>query len=114
MAQSVVVARRCRARRGSNHWVTGDVVNHTLVQMYGWLPSSVQHLVCSLEGYRLQRARFGHDFGLVLREAEARSAKSAADIVALRDGLFRQFVSDAARVSAFYRGQPSFQSAAEG
>src|SRR6185503_7971824 len=80
--------------------------------MYGYLPSSVQHLVCSLEGYRLQRVRFGRDFDVVLREAEERSEKSAADIVALRDGLFRQFVSDAARASAFYGRQASFQSAA--
>ena len=87
-------------------------MNHTLVRMYGYLPSSVQHLVCSLEGYRLQRVRFGRDFDLVLREAEERSEKSPADIVALRDGLFRQFVSDAARASAFYGRQASFQSAA--
>jgi len=82
--------------------------------MYGAVPAGLQHLICSAEGYRLQRMRFGHDFGALLREVEARSAMSATDVSALRDRLFREFVSDAASGSAFYRGQAAFARAAAG
>jgi phenylacetate-CoA ligase len=81
--------------------------------MYGLLPVGVQHLLCSVEGYRLQRARFGHGFARVLRDAEARDAMSPDDVAVLRDSLFREFVADAASGCAFYRDQPAFRRAAE-
>jgi len=89
-------------------------VNRTLERMYSALPVGLQHLLCSAEGYRLQRKRFGRDFGVVLRDVEARSAMPAADVAGLRDRLFREFVSDAAIGSAFYRGHPAFRPAAAG
>jgi len=89
-------------------------VNHTLERIYCALPASLQHVVCSAEGYRLQRTRFGRAFDRLLREAEARSTMPAADVAALRDQLFQEFVADAAAGSAFYRAQAAFQPAAEG
>jgi phenylacetate-CoA ligase len=89
-------------------------MNHTFERLYGGLPPSVQHLVCSAEGFRLQRARFGRGFTQLLREAEATSGLAAAEIDALRAGLFREFVSDASIGSAFYRTQPAFRAAAAG
>jgi phenylacetate-CoA ligase len=88
-------------------------VNHTLKRIYTALPVGLQHLVCSAEGYRLQRMRFGHNFDCLLRDGEARGAMSSADVATLRDRLFREFVSDAAIGSAFYREQPAYRSAAE-
>lgn len=89
-------------------------MNHTFERLYGALPVSVQHLVCSAEGLRIQWGRFGREFDRLLHDAEARSAMSAADLVRLRDRFFRDFVSDAAAGSTFYRTQPAFRSAAEG
>ena len=88
-------------------------MNQTLTRIYSSLPVGLQHLVCSGEGYRLQRRRFGHDFRCLLRDGEARSAMAPAEVAALRDGLFRDFVSDAAVGSAFYREQPAYRPAAE-
>jgi phenylacetate-CoA ligase len=89
-------------------------VNHTLGRIYSALPVGLQHLICSAEGYRLQHLRFGHDFGGLLRDGEARCAMSSADVATLRDRLFREFVADAASGSAFYREQPAYRAAAEG
>ena len=88
-------------------------VNQTLTRLYGALPVGLQHLACSAEGYRLQRRRFGRDFSALLRDGEARGALSTAELAALRDGLFQEFVSDAAIGSAFYREQPAYRSVAE-
>lgn len=92
----------------------GELANHSLERVYSVLPVTVQHLLCSLEGYRIQRARFGQDFPRLLRDAEARSELSADAVATLRDRLFREFVADAASHSAFYREQPAFRLAAEG
>ena len=94
--------------------MTGETVNQTLERMYNALPVGLQHLICSAEGYRLQRMRFGPDFDPVLRDVEARSTMPAADVAVLRDRGFREFVSDAAAGSAFYRAQSVFQPAAAG
>ena len=88
-------------------------MNKSLTRIYGALPAAVQHLACSAEGYRLQRRRFGHDFRRLLRDAEARSALSTADVIGRRDELFREFVADAAIKSAFYRERPGYRLAAE-
>ena len=88
-------------------------MNHALERFYGALPASVQHVVCSAEGFRLHRARFGRAFDGLLREAEARSGLATAEISTLRDQLFREFVADASIGSSFYRQQPVFRSAAE-
>jgi phenylacetate-CoA ligase len=89
-------------------------MNHTFQRIYGRLPPSIQHLVCSAEGFRVQRARFGRDFNQLLREAEARSALTTAQTGTLRDRLFREFVSDASVGCAFYRAQTAFGPAAAG
>lgn len=88
-------------------------MKHTLERVYSALPAGLQNLICSAEGYRLQRKRFGDDFGRQLRDAEERSAASTADLATLRDRAFREFVWDAAVGSAFYCELPSFQVAAD-
>jgi phenylacetate-CoA ligase len=90
------------------------VINHAFERLYGALPVAVQHLVCSAEGLRIQWERFGREFDRRLDAAEARSALPPADLEAMRDTLFRDFVSDAAAGSTFYRNQPVFQAAAAG
>jgi phenylacetate-CoA ligase len=91
-----------------------NAVNYALERLYETLPVGLQHLVCSAEGFRIQRERFGREFDRLLHAAEARSAMSTADVVTLRDTLFRDFVSDAARNSTFYRTQAALRSAAGG
>jgi phenylacetate-CoA ligase len=89
-------------------------MNHTFERLYGALPVGVQHVVCSAEGLRIQWGRFGREFDRQLLHAETRSSMAAAEVAALRDTLFRDFVSDAAVGSAFYRRQPAFRAAAAG
>lgn len=89
-------------------------VNHGLERVYGALPIGLQHLICSAEGYRLERMRYGAGFGRLLRDAESRNAMSSTDVATLRDRAFREFVADAANGSAFYREHTAFHAAAEG
>ena len=89
-------------------------MNYTLERLYEALPVSLQHLACSAEGLRVKWMRFGGEFDQALRAAETRSAMSADDVVRLRDTLFREFVSDAAANSTYYRNHPAFRSAATG
>jgi phenylacetate-CoA ligase len=89
-------------------------VNLTLERMYSTLPVGLQHLVCSAEGYRLRRMRFGRGFDDLLNDVEARSAMSTADVVTLRDRLFRAFVSDAVTGSTFYREHAAYRSVVRG
>lgn len=89
-------------------------MNYTLERLYSVLPVGLQHLACSAEGLRVKWMRFGGEFDRLLHAAEARSAMSAADVVTLRDALFRDFVSDAALNSTFYRNHSAFRSAAAG
>jgi phenylacetate-CoA ligase len=89
-------------------------MNDTLARVYGVLPAGMQHLLCSAEGLRLQWIRYGRRFNRLLQAAEARCGASMDDVVILRDALFRDFVAEAARGSAFYREQAVFRAAAEG
>ena len=74
------------------------------------LPVGLQHLICSAEGYRLQRRRFSNGFDDLLRDVEIQSAMTHAQAEALRDEAFRAFVSDAATDSTFYREHGAFRS----
>src|SRR5262245_7062422 len=89
-------------------------MSHSLERLYHALPVGAQHLICSAEGLRLQWRRSGRAFNRLLRDGEARDAMSAHELVTLRDTLFRDFVSDAAAGSTFYRNQAAFRPVAEG
>jgi len=82
--------------------------------MYGALPVGLQHLICSAEGYRLQRMRFDNGFDDLLRDVEARSGMTHAQVETLRDESFGAFVSDASTGSTFYREHGAFRAIVEG
>ena len=89
-------------------------MNRNLERIYNVLPVGLQHLVCSAEGYRLQRTRFSHNFAGLLRDVEARSVMAHAELTSLRDDVVDAFVSDAASGSTFYREHPAYGAIVEG
>ena len=66
-----------------------------LERIYGRLPVPLQHLACSVEGWRIEHRRLAGAFDDLLRAAEARSFVSEDEIVAYRDGRVRAFVDHA-------------------
>ena len=89
-------------------------MNQTVMRVYDAVPAAMQHLLCSAEGLRLQWMRYGRRFDRLLQAAEARYGCSPNEILTLRDAMFREFVAEAARGSAFYRSQPLFDAVAQG
>lgn len=71
--------------------------------MYGAAPCAVQHLLCSAEGYRIRRRRYGGVFDDVRRQTQLRSAWSSQAVIRYRDQAFDRFVADALSGSRFYR-----------
>ena len=59
---------------------------------YSVLPVPIQNLICSVEGYRIQRRRFGASFPHVLRHIEERSKCSGAQVREFRDRRLRDYV----------------------
>jgi len=71
--------------------------------LYPRLPIPLQHIACSLEGWRIQRMRFSEPFPTLLREAESRAAWSAEQMQDYRDARLRAFVRHAADTVPYYR-----------
>lgn len=74
-----------------------------LENLYLKLPIRLQHALCSLEGWRLKRTRFGSPFLELLSEAESRTFWSPEQIVAYRDQRVREFVQHCVDTVPFYR-----------
>lgn len=66
-------------------------------------PIRLQNLLCSLEGWRVRRLRYGKSFDELLRRAEERSRWSHDKIVAYRDERLRSFVKHAYDSSRYYQ-----------
>jgi phenylacetate-CoA ligase len=71
--------------------------------IYLKLPIFLQHVACSLEGWRIQRSRFGNSFSTLLHEAENRTFWSVEQIRAYRDQRLRTFIQHAFHTVPFYR-----------
>ena len=71
--------------------------------LYLKLPILVQHVACSLEGWRIQRTRFGDPFPALLQEAESHTFWSARQLRAYRDQRLRTFIQHCVRTVPFYR-----------
>ncbi len=71
--------------------------------LYLRLPIPLQHLACSLEGWRIQRTRYGGDFLELLREYESRTFWPVEQIRIYRDRRLRAFIDHCARTVPFYR-----------
>jgi phenylacetate-CoA ligase len=78
-----------------------------LTRIYDTMPSPVQHALCTIEGYRVHRGRFGRQFDIALREAAHRTWMTTNDLLAYRDQRLDFFVAEAAS-STFYREQRLF------
>ena len=78
---------------------------------YHALPCWAQTLVCSLEGARLARDRYSHDFMELLAACEARTYAGQEEIGAERDRRLREFLHQAVRSTPYYR---EYGSALEG
>ena len=74
-----------------------------LESLYLKLPVPLQHLTCSLEGWRIQRTRFGSSFRNQLEQAENRTFWSEERIRDYRDQRLRDIVQHAVRTVPFYR-----------
>jgi len=74
-----------------------------LQSLYLRLPVFLQHAAVSLEGWHIQRTRYGGQFPALLREAESRTYWSPEQIQALRDRRLRAFIQHAASTVPFYR-----------
>ena len=60
--------------------------------VYGKLPVPLQNVICSAEGHRLERQRYGKGYRNVLADAEQRTWSPAAVAAAYRDARLQAFV----------------------
>jgi phenylacetate-CoA ligase len=66
---------------------------------------SLQHVLCSIQGWRQKQMRYGGDFSRLLREVEARSHWSQEQICAWRDQRLRDFVRHCVQTVPYYQWQ---------
>ena len=71
--------------------------------LYGKLPIPLQHAVCSAEGRRLERQRYGRGYETVLASAKSRASASLDEMSAYRDSRLNAFVRHCARTVPYYR-----------
>ncbi len=71
--------------------------------LYKRLPVFMQNWACSLEGWRIQRSRFGPGFWKTLEEAEQRGTWSHEQIVAYRDRRLCWFIQHCAESVPYYQ-----------
>jgi phenylacetate-CoA ligase len=74
-----------------------------LEAVYRRLPIPLQHVGCSLVGWRTERTRYARDFQRMLKEALARTYWSTEQLAAFRDRRLVDHVAHAAHTSSFYR-----------
>ena len=74
-----------------------------LERLYLRLPTSLQNLGCTLEGFRIQKKRYGTGFRRRLSEAERRSGFFDEQSREFRDDRLRAFVAHCAATVPYYR-----------
>jgi phenylacetate-CoA ligase len=70
--------------------------------LYLKLPIPLQNLVCSVEGWRIQRSRFGSAFDALLQEAESRTLWPVERMQEYRNERLRAFIQHCAASVPFY------------
>jgi len=73
-------------------------------RLYWLLPVSLQHVACSVEGWRVRRLRFNTEFWRLLAEAETRGRWATDEIQRFRDRRLAGFLAHAAERVPYYRG----------
>ena len=71
--------------------------------LYRHLPIGMQNMVCSIEGLRIQRSRFGPSFAQLLREVERRSQGTRDEIRDYRNQRLHNYVQLCGCYVPFYR-----------
>lgn len=71
--------------------------------LYLKLPVALQNALCSLQGWRIQRSRFGPGFHRYLQEVERRSFWAPEQIAEFRDQRLRAFVQHCVNSVPYYR-----------
>ena len=71
--------------------------------VYGRLPVPLQNVICSAEGRRLERQRYGTGYQGVLADAKQRTRCRVAVATAYRDSRLQAFVDHCARTVPYYR-----------
>ena len=75
------------------------------LRIYGKLPVLLQHAACSLEGWRIQRTRYGRRFVTLLEHAAERGFWPEARVEEYRDQRLRLFLRASAGQAPYYRAQ---------
>ncbi len=73
--------------------------------LYLKMPVYIQHVICSLEGWRIQRIRFDRPFWALLQEVETHTLWSDERILEYRNLRLRSFVQYAVETVPFYRSR---------
>lgn len=74
-----------------------------LEAVYGRLPIPLQNVICSAEGYRLERQRYGDGYQPILADAKRRAWSPAVVATAHRDSKLQAFVGHCANTVPYYR-----------
>ena len=76
------------------------------VRIYDAMPTPIQHALCTAEGYRIRRSRFGEGFENELRAAVDRTT-SGEDLLAYRDRRLGAFLRAAAAIEFYKTTRPA-------
>ena len=76
-----------------------------LESVYQKMPIGLQHVLCTVQGWRYRQIRYGRSFNQLLTEAEARSNWSQEKICAWRDLRLREFIGHCASTVPYYQRQ---------
>lgn len=71
--------------------------------VYDILPATLQHIACSIEGYRIKRRRFGRGFDTVRETVESRGLMSHDELCEFRDKRLHGFVKHSYKTVPFYK-----------
>jgi phenylacetate-CoA ligase len=81
-----------------------------LDRLYASMPAGVQHLLCSVEGYRIERTRFDRRFDAALSALRRQAATAHDTICRDRDERLERFVREAS-TAPFYAGTSAYRNA---
>jgi len=79
----------------------------TVETLYQRLPVMLQQAACTIEGWRIQRHRYGSRFDELLRQAEERLRWPEERLLAYRDQRLEQFVALARAAVPAYQARPA-------
>src|SRR4051812_22472275 len=82
-----------------------NITRVNLEALYLRFPASLQNVLCSFEGWKIQNTRFSGRFPELLREARERTYWSRERICEYRDAQIKKFVRHCVESVPYYRNQ---------